>query len=131
MARLPLSCPVIDALARHDLDPEAREADIGELGGGQQADRGDAQILENLGAEPDLAPFARARDLAPGRARLRDGMRGPPRRPVAQKDDDTATFLLEALQRGVDRICAAKHVADDVGAMQPRQYVPAITDAAI
>src|SRR5262249_56269006 len=75
MARLPPRRPVIDALGRHDLDPEAREPDIGEPGRGQQADRGDAQILENLGAKPDLAPLPRARDLGAGRARLRDGMR--------------------------------------------------------
>src|SRR5262249_40657600 len=129
MARLLPPRPVIEALGRHDLDPEAREADIGELGGGQQADRGDAQILENLGAEPRLGAWPRGWPPGTGRARLRDGMRGHTRRPVAQKDDDAATFLLEALQRGVDRICAAKHVPDDVGAMQPRQYVPAITDA--
>src|SRR5262245_2939178 len=131
MARLPPRRPVVDALGRHDLDPEAREPDIGEPGRGQQADRGDAQILENLGAKPDLAPLPRARDLGAGRARLRDGMRGHTRRPVAQKDDDAATFLLEALQRGVDRSSAAKYVADDVGAMQPRQYVLAVTDAAV
>src|SRR5262247_1110580 len=52
-------------------------------------------------------------------------------RPVAQEDDDSATFLLEPLQRQVDRICAAEHVADDVGAMQPRQHILAITDAAV
>src|SRR4029453_7359391 len=61
MARLPPRRPVVDALGRHDLDPEAREPDIGEPGRGQQADRGDAQILENLGAKPDLAPLPRAR----------------------------------------------------------------------
>src|SRR5262249_30279449 len=130
-ARLPPRGPVIDHLGRHDLNPEPGETDIGELGGSQQADRGDAQVLENLRAQPDLAPLPRARDLRAGRARLGDGMRGHTCRPVAQKDDDAATFLLEALQRGVDRISAAKHIADDVGAMQPRQHVLAVTDAAV
>src|SRR5262245_10185719 len=131
MARLPPRRPVIDAFGRHDLNPEAREPDIGEPGRGQQADRGDAQILENLGAKPDLAPLPRARDLGAGRARMRDGMWGLNRRLVVQTVDDVATFLLEEQQRGVDRISAARYVADDVGAMQPRQYVLAVTDAAI
>src|SRR5262249_32058945 len=56
-ARLLPRGPVIDPLGRHDLNPEAGEADIGELGGSQQPDRGDAQILGDLGAEPDLAPL--------------------------------------------------------------------------
>ena len=31
----------------------------------------------------------------------------------------------------MDRLGAAKHVGDDVGAMQPRQHVPAVADAAM
>ena len=42
-----------------------------------------------------------------------------------------AALLLEALQRGVHRIGAAEHVADDVGTMQPRQHVLAVADAAV
>ena len=42
-----------------------------------------------------------------------------------------AALLLEALQRGMHRIGAAEHVADDVGAMQPRQHVLAVADAAM
>ena len=38
---------------------------------------------------------------------------------------------LKRSQRGVDRIGAAEHVADDVGAMQPRQHVLAVADAAV
>ncbi len=38
---------------------------------------------------------------------------------------------LKRLQRGVHRIGAAEHVADDVGAMQPRQHVLAVADLAV
>src|SRR5258708_6077694 len=50
-----------DRLARGDLDAEAREAHIVVIGRGQQADRGNAEILEDLRAEADLAPLALTR----------------------------------------------------------------------
>src|SRR5262245_64021133 len=58
-------------------------------------------------------------------------MRGHAGRPVAQEDDHASAFLLEALQGGVDRGPAAKHVADEISSMQPRQHVPAVADAAV
>ena len=42
-----------------------------------------------------------------------------------------AALLLETLQRRMHRIGAAEHVADDVGAMQPRQHVLAVADLAV
>src|SRR5260370_8393672 len=103
---------IIDSLGRHDLDAKPRKADIGELGGGEQADRCDAQVLENLGAQAHLAPLPRARHFGPGRARLRDGVRGHTRRAIAQEDDYAAPFLLEALQCGLDRMPAPEAIAD-------------------
>src|SRR5262249_51886285 len=69
--------------------------------------------------------------FGPGRARLRDGMRGHTRRTVAQEDDNATAFLLEALQRGPDRTRAAEDIAEDVGPMQTRQYALAVADAAV
>src|SRR3954453_9828516 len=102
--------PVVDQFGRRDFDARTAKTDIGELGRGQQPDRGDAQILEDLGAEPDLAPLPRTRNLGTGRARLRDGMSGHTRGTVAEKHDDAAPLLFEALQGRVDRIGAAKDI---------------------
>src|SRR2546430_16103398 len=74
---------IIDCLGRHERDAEARKADIGKFGGGEQGDGCDAQIFEDLGAEPDLAPLPRACTLGARRARLWNGMRGHAGRPVA------------------------------------------------
>src|SRR5262245_43464885 len=60
-------------LGLHDLDAEAGEAHIGDFLRGKQPDRGNPEIAEDLRAEPDLPPLARARRL---RARIarRNGM---------------------------------------------------------
>ena len=50
---------------------------------------------------------------------------------VAQEHDHAASFLLEAPQRRVHGLRAAEHVADDVGAMQARQHILAVADAAV
>ncbi len=42
-----------------------------------------------------------------------------------------APSLLKRLQRRVDRLGAAEHVVDDVGAVEPRQHVAAVADAAV
>src|SRR5262249_58250485 len=121
----------IQAFRRYDLDSEAGKPHIGESAAGEQADRGDAEILEDLRAESDLAPLPRAGLLRRGGAGLRDGMRGHSGGAVAQEDDHAAAFLLEALQRGWHPIGAAEDVADDVGAVQPRQHALAVADAAV
>ena len=48
--------PSIGSVA-DDLDAEAAETHVSALAGGEQADRGDAEVLEDLRAEPDLAPL--------------------------------------------------------------------------
>src|SRR6476619_7708790 len=131
MADLIPGASVVDQFRRRDFDAETAETDIGELSRCQQLDRGDAQILENLGAEPDLAPLPRARNLGTGRARLRNGMGGHSGRTISKEHDDASAFLLEPLQGGVHWIGAAKDIADDIGAMQTRQHVPAVADAAV
>src|SRR5688572_1371361 len=88
----------LERFRRDDLDSEPGEPDIGELGRGEQSNRGYAEVLEDLCAEPDFAPLPRARNLGAGRAGLRNGVRGHARRAVAQEDDDAAAFLFETLQ---------------------------------
>src|SRR5581483_1142666 len=56
----------VERLGRHDLDAEAAEADIGALRGGEQADRGDVEVAQDLRAEADLAPLPRARGFRAG-----------------------------------------------------------------
>src|SRR3954469_12928626 len=98
MADLIPGASVVDQFRRRDFDAETAETDIGELRRRQQLNRGDAQILENLSAEPDLAPLSRARNLGTGRARLGDGMGRHSRGAVAEEHDDAATFLFEPVQ---------------------------------
>src|SRR5262249_58889749 len=112
----------VQAFSRNDLDAEAGESHIGELAAGEQADRGDAEVLEDLRPEPDLAPLPRARLLRRRDARVRDGVRRHAGGAVAEEDDYATAFLLETLQRGVHRVGTTEHVADDVGAVQPRQH---------
>src|SRR4051794_36415168 len=57
-----------------DLDPEAGEADIVTLAGRDEADGMDAQVAQDLGAEPDVAP-----DLVAGSAFARLAFRRPDR----------------------------------------------------
>src|SRR6516162_6619733 len=121
----------IDDFGRRDLDSESGKAYIGAFRRGQQSDRTDAEVLENLSAEPDLAPLLRAGDLGAARTGLRDGVGGNAGSAVAQEDNNPAPLALEMLQRKLDRMRVSKHVTDDVGAMQPRQDVFAVADAAI
>src|SRR5262249_10915931 len=112
----------INDFSRSDLDSKAGQTDIGAFRRGQQSDRGDAEILENLSAKPDLAPLLRA-----GRfGAARDGMGGDAGCAIAQEYDDAAAFALETLQRKLDGMGISEYVADDVGAVQARQDVFAL-----
>src|SRR5207237_1995837 len=50
---------------------------------------------------------------------------------VAQKNDHATSGCFEARKRGMNWLGAAKDVANDIGAMQPRQYTLAVADVAI
>src|SRR5262249_44086895 len=121
----------VDDLGRRDLDSKSGKADIGAFRRGQQSNRADTEVLENLSTESDLAPLLRAGHLGAARTGLRDGVGGNAGRAVAQEDDNPAPLALEMLQRELDGMRFSKHVTDDVGAMQPRQDVFAVADAAI
>src|SRR5690348_7693084 len=82
---------------RHDFDAETAEADISALARGQQADRGNAEILEDLRAQADLAPLLRARSIRAG-VTVRDVGDRNAGSAVAQVDDHTAPSLFEACQ---------------------------------
>src|SRR5262245_34164307 len=78
----------IKRLSRYDFDPEPAEPNISTLGRGQQPDRGDPEILEDLSTKSDLAPLLGAGDLRAGRAGMRDRMGRHAGGPIAQKHDD-------------------------------------------
>src|SRR5690242_10316889 len=82
----------------HDLDPETTKAHVSALGGGQQADRGNPEVLQDLGAKPDFAPLPGAGRIRFGIASMRDFSHRNAGRTVAQIDDDAAPVSLEALE---------------------------------
>src|SRR6266436_2426699 len=53
----PMDRGFLQRFGRRDLDTEAGEADIAARPGGVEADRGDAQVAQDLGAEPDILPL--------------------------------------------------------------------------
>jgi hypothetical protein len=55
--------PLPDRFACGDLDAEAREAHIMVIGRGQQADRGNAEVFQDLRTEANFAPLMLARRL--------------------------------------------------------------------
>src|SRR6202035_2224447 len=88
-----------DRLRRHDLDAEAGEPDVAVLRRGDQADRRDAEVLEDLRAEPDLAPLALPLGLGAGVALLAvlvpalgDRRHRHADRAVAQEDEHALPF---------------------------------------
>src|SRR5690606_4360254 len=86
-----------DDLRRGDLDAETFETDIVLLARGDELDRRNAAIAEDLRAEADLAPFALApQGLFMGLVAMHGSRAGPladADRPLAQIDDDAALVL--------------------------------------
>ncbi len=119
----------VDPFDRRDLHPKAREPDIFARRVGAQADRGDAEVAQDLRAEADFAPLHGARGVGVdglGAAEVGGHACGA----VAQVDQHAAAVLLEPFQRAVDD-AAAENVADDVGAVQARGHRAAVADRAV
>src|SRR5262245_41412371 len=83
----------IQMLRRDNLDPEAGKPHVGELRRGEQPDRGNAEIFQDLGAQPHLAPLARARHLRAGGRRLRDRVGRHAGSAIAQEYQHATTLL--------------------------------------
>src|SRR6266567_4916997 len=105
LAALPDDQPVarglFQRLGRLDLDAEPGEPDIAARARGIEPDRGDPQIAQDLGAEPDILPLPAALQFGGG-AVLGDRTGWNARGAVAQVDEDAAAGLLEPAQRGMD-----------------------------
>src|SRR5262245_64630946 len=122
---------VFDRLGRYDLDVKAAKADVGSLAGSQQPDRRNPEILEDLRTEPDFPPLLRTCDIGTRVAFVRNFSDPHTCCAIAQEHDYPAPGCLETFERSVDRLCAAKHIADDVGPMLPRQDALAVSDIAV
>src|SRR5690606_40124772 len=84
---------VLDDIRAADLHPEAFQSDIMALTRGEQPDRADAEILEDLRAEADLQPLILALlcfavHFAVVQAAAGGGRHADPDRAFAQIDDD-------------------------------------------
>src|SRR5215467_13875601 len=104
-----MRCSFIQRLGRLDLDAKAGEPDIGTRARRVQLDRADPEIAQDLCAKADLAPLPATLELG-GRALFGKRRRRHPRGAVAEINEDTPAGFLEARERGMDRLRAAKHV---------------------
>src|SRR6478735_10769242 len=82
---------------RHDLDAETAQPDISAFARRQQADRGNAKILEDLRTQADLAPLLGARRVGAS-VTVRDIRDRNASGAVAQVHDHAAASLFEARQ---------------------------------
>src|SRR5262249_33860103 len=117
-------------LGRHYFNSKAPETHIGPFAGGKQANGGNAEVLENLRAQPNFAPLTRAGRVRPSVAMGNIGDRHAGSS-IAKINDNPPASRLESGKRRTDRFRATEHIAYDVGAMQPRQYAIAIANRAI
>ncbi len=89
----PESPPLRDRLGGDDLNAEARETHIVVVGRGQQANRGNAKVFEDLRTEADFAPLPLACGFRPVVAILRQRRHRHARRTVTQEHDDAPAGL--------------------------------------
>src|SRR6478736_2008474 len=120
----------LDWLGRHNLNAKASETNVSALAGGEQANRGNAEVLENLRAQPDFAPLPRTGRIGSGVAMWNLGHRHAGR-PISQINDNSAPSRLKSRQRCTDRSRAAENITDDVRAMQSGQHAIAIANRSI
>ena len=83
--RCPWSC--VSALQRfgaHDFDTEAAKSNVSASARGEEANRGNAEVLENLRTEADFAPLSRAGRIG-SRVAMRISATGTPAVPSANR----------------------------------------------
>src|SRR5262245_5134504 len=114
----------------HDFDPETAQPDIGALTRRQQADRGNAEILEDLRAQADFAPLLRTCRIRPRVTMWNVGDRNAGGA-ITQVYNHAASGFLESRQRRPNRFCTTEDVADHIGTMQPGRDVLPARDIAV
>ena len=122
--------PLLQPLARRNFDAEAGKADIGHRPWRAQADRGDPEIAQDLGAETDFAPFPGALGLGIGLLHS-GGIDRNTRCTVAQKDKHPAAVFLELREGLADAVAARDHIGDNIDPMQPCGNIAAIANVAL
>src|SRR5262245_36764364 len=115
---------------RHNFDPETAQPDIGALARRQQADRGNAEIFEDLRTQADFAPLLRTCRIRPRVTMGNVGDRNAGGA-VTQVHNHTASGYLESRQRRPNRFGATEDVADHIGTMQPGRNFLSARDIAI
>src|SRR6266567_9593647 len=95
-----------------DLDAEAGQSLVVVHRGRQMTDRGDAEIAQDLGADPDLAPLPVA--VGFGGSLLRQRCNGNAGGAVAQVYQHAAAGLLEVLEHDLHALRPGEDVPDDI-----------------
>src|SRR5260370_31841004 len=102
-----------------DLDPKTGQSLVVMHRRGQMADRGDAEIAQDLRADADLAPLPVAVGFRGFLLRQRrDGNAGSA---IAQIDQHARAGLFELFEHGLDALRAGKDVLYDDGLVWTRQ----------
>src|ERR1700736_5055862 len=117
-----------------DRDAEAGKADVAAFACRQEADRADAEVLQDLGAEADLAPLALARRGGamclvgrPMNVAVAAAGAGDADRPFAEIDDNAAAGA-ETCHHPVKLALGGEDVVDDRFAMQADRHTAAVVD---
>src|ERR1700676_715262 len=105
-----------------DLDAKTGQSLVVVHRRGQMADRGDAEIAQDLRADADLAPLPVAVGFRG--FLLRQRRHGDTGGAIAQIYQHAATGFLEMLEHGLHAFRAGKDVLDDIGFVEARQHVP-------
>src|SRR5690606_37342811 len=99
-------------------DAKPFQADIVTRARGDELDRDDAEIAQNLGAQPDLAPFvlppAGLFVAFPVLCGAVEHVAAHAHRTLAQIDDDPAVLFSHDLHDPAQLVILAEHVRDDV-----------------
>ncbi len=114
-----------------DLDAETRQAHIMAGAGGQETDRIEVEIAQDLRPQPDVAPGLHPRLGRAGRHIVRifeQARGGNARGALAQIDEDAAAFFFKGLVDGVEGAPLAEDIVGQVLAVQAHRHALPIAD---
>src|SRR5258705_8124909 len=118
-----------EALVGDDLDAKTGQPLVIVHRRRQVPDRSNAEITQDLRADADFTPLPVTIGLR--RFLFADRLDGNPGRSIAQIHQHAAAGLLEMVKHDLHARLAGEEILDDVGLVQARQHVLAVTDAVI